>query len=132
MGDIIKRDPFRSLFTLPRWMEDIDDSSMQRGLKLREDEKNIYIEAVVAGVPSENVDVEIEDGVVTIKAENKEEEKDKNEYKSSSYRYYYTCALSGGKWDKADAEVKHGVVTITVPKEEAVRPRKLTVKTTGK
>jgi HSP20 family protein len=129
MGDIIKKDPFRSIFTFPRWTDEFDDLSNQRGLKLHEDDKNIYIEAVVAGVPSENVDVEIEDGVVTIKAENKEEEKSKNEYKSSSYRYYYTCALSGGKWDKANAEVKHGVVTITVPKEEAVRPRKVKVKT---
>lgn len=132
MGDIVKRDPFRSIFSIPRWMEDLDEASMQRGLKLREDEKNIYVEAVVAGVPSENVDVEIEDGVVTIKAENKEEEKEKNEFRSSSYRYYYTCALSGGKWDKANAEVKHGVVTVTVPKEEAVRPRKLKVNTTEK
>jgi HSP20 family protein len=132
MGDIVKRDPFKSIFAWPRWMEEYDDMSVQKGLKLREDDKNIYIEAVVAGVPSEQVDVEIEDGVVTIKAENKEEEKNKNEYKSSSYRYYYTCALSGGKWDKADAQVKHGVVTITVPKEEAKRPRKVKVTTSAK
>ena len=132
MGDIIKRDPLRGLFAWPRWIDEFEDASSQRGLKLREDDKNIYIEAVVAGVPSDQVNVEIEDGVVTIKAENKEEQKDKNEYMSSSYRYYYTCALSGGKWDKADAEVKHGVVTVTVPKEEAVRPRKVKVKTTGK
>ena len=131
MGDIVKRDPFRSLFAMPRWMEEFDEST-QRGLKLREDDKNIYVEAVVAGVPSENVDVEIEDGVVTIKAEAKEEQKKKDEYRSSSYRYYYTCALSGGKWDKANAEVKHGVVTVTVPKEEAARPRKVKVKTTSK
>lgn len=131
MGDIVKRDPFRSLFAMPRWMEEFDEST-QRGLKLREDDKNIYVEAVVAGVPSENVDVEIEDGVVTIKAEAKEEQKKKDEYRSSSYRYYYTCALSGGKWDKANAEVKHGVVTVTVPKEEAARPRKVKVKMSAK
>ncbi len=128
MGDIIKRDPFRSLFAFPRFMDDLDESVMQKGLKIREDDRNIYLEAVVAGVPSDQVDVEVEDGVVTIKAETKDEEKGKDEYRSSSYRYYYTCALSGGKWDKADAEVKHGVVMVTVPKEEAVRPRKLKVK----
>jgi len=130
MGDIIKKDPFRNLFVLPRWIDDFEENSTQRGLKLHEDDKNIYIEAVVAGVPSDLVDVEIEDGVVTIKAESHEEFKGKVETKSSSYRYYYTCALSGGKWDKANAEVKHGVVTITVPKEETARPRKVKVKTT--
>ena len=132
MGDIVKRDPFRSLFAWPRWMDELDDVAAQRGLKLHEDDKNIYVEAVVAGVPSDQVNVEIEDGVVTIKAEKHEEKKGKDEYKSSSYRYYYTCALSGGKWDKANAEVKHGVVTVTVPKEEAVRPRKVRVKTSAK
>lgn len=132
MGDIVKKDPFRSIFAFPRWMDEFDDMSSQKGLKLHEDDKNIYVEAVVAGVPSNQVDVEIEDGVVTIKAENKEEEKGKNEYKSSSYRYYYTCALSGGKWDKASADVKHGVVTITVPKEDIVRPKKVKVSTSEK
>jgi HSP20 family protein len=132
MGDIVKRDSFRSLFAMPRWLDEFDDMSAQKGLKLHEDDKNIYIEAVVAGVPAEQVDVEIEDGVVTVKAENKEEENKKNEYKSSSYRYYYTCALSGGKWDKANAEVKHGVVVITVPKEEAKRPRKVKVNASAK
>lgn len=132
MTDLVKRDPFRSLFAWPRWMDEFEETSMQRGLKLREDDKSVYVEAVVAGVPPENVDVDIEDGVVTIKAESKEESKEKDEFRSSSYRYYYTCALSGGKWDKAEAEVKHGVVTVTIPKEEAVRPRKVKVKTTVK
>ncbi len=132
IGDIVKRDPLRSIFALPRWLEDFDDSPSQRGLKLHEDDKNIYVEAVVAGIPSDQVDVEIEDGVLTIKAENKTEEKSKDEYKSSSYRYYYTCALSGGKWEKADAEVKNGVVTVTVPKEESTRPRKVKIKTSEK
>jgi HSP20 family protein len=128
MGDIIKRDPFRNLFAWPRWLEEFDDISSQRGLKISEDDKNIYVEAVIAGVPPELVDVWIEGGVLTIKAENKEEEKKKGEYRSSSYKYYYTCALSGGKWDKAEAAIKHGVITITVPKEEAARSRKIKVK----
>lgn len=128
MADLIKRDPLRSLFAWPRWMDEFEETSMQRGLKIREDDKNIYLEAVVAGVPSDDVEVDIEDGVITIKAEKKTEQKKKNEYKSSSYNYYYTCALSGGQWDKASAEVEHGVLELTIPKAEAARPRKVTVK----
>ena len=129
MADLIKRDPFRSLFAWPRWMDEFEETSMQRGLKIHEDEKNIYLEAVVAGVPSDNVEVNIEDGVVTIKAEKTERSKNKDEYRSSTYNYYYTCALSGGQWDKANAEVEHGVLEVTIPKAEAARPRKVTVKT---
>lgn len=134
MADLVKRDPFRSLFSLPRWMDDFDDMSFsaQRGLKVHETDKDIVVEAVVAGIPASDVDINVDDGVLTIKAERSEETKKKGSYKSSSYQYYYTCALSGGAWDKADADFEDGVVTITIPKTEAARPRKITVKARGK
>ncbi len=128
MTGIIRHDPLRSLFAFPRWLDDLD-VNLQRGLKVHETQKDIILEAVVAGVPSKDVDIDIEDGVVTIKAEAKDEQKTADEYKSSAYSYYYTTALSGGQWDKAEAKVKDGVVTVTIPKTPSSRPRKVTVKT---
>ena len=132
MSNIIKRDPFASLFAFPRWMEEFEDASYQRGLKIRETGKDIVVEAVVAGVPADHVDVNIEDGVLTIKAEVSEEKKEKGEESSTRYRYYYSAALSGGAWNKASAEVEHGVVTITIPKAEEAKPQKIAVKAKGK
>ncbi|KKQ53398.1 hypothetical protein A2865_00570 [Candidatus Woesebacteria bacterium RIFCSPHIGHO2_01_FULL_39_17] len=136
MVNLARRDPFGSLFAWPRWLDESDETfptiTTQRGLKIHEDDKNIYLEAVVAGVPAEDVEVNIEDGVVTVKAEKKVEEKKKGEYRASAYNYYYTCALSGGVWDKAKAEVDHGVLEITIPKAAAARPRKVTVKAKSK
>jgi len=134
MVDLVKRDPFRNLFTWPRWMDDVDDLSFSshRGLKVRETGKDIIVEAVVAGVPANDVEVHIDDGVLTIKAEKSEEEKKNNEYSSSSFQYYYTCALSGGQWDKADAEIENGIMTVKIPKTEAAKPRRITVKTKNK
>ncbi len=128
MTDLIRRDPLRSFFALPRLIDDFDDFSSQRGLKIRETEDSIIAEAVVAGVPAADVEVHIEDGVLTIKAESSEEKKTKDTQSSSSYQYYYTAALFGGQWDKADAEVEHGVVKVVVPKAEAIRPRKIAVR----
>jgi HSP20 family protein len=132
MVDLVRRDPFRSLFAWPRWLDEFDETfptlTSQRGLRVHEDDNNIYVEAVVAGVPAKDVEVNIEDGVVTVKAEKKTEEKKKGEYKASTYNYYYTCALSGGQWDKANAEVDDGVLEITIPKAAAARPRKISVK----
>lgn len=121
---LVRFDPFRSLlddsFTMP---------SLQKGLKIHETDKSIIVEAVVAGVPKKDVEIDIEDGVLTVKAEAKEEKETKNEYRQSSYQYYYTTALSGGQWDKAEATVEDGIVKIDIPKTEAARPRKITVKT---
>jgi HSP20 family protein len=134
MVDLVKRDPLRSLFSLPRWTDDFDDLSFssQRGLRVHETDKNIVIEAVVAGVPASDVSVHIDDGVLTIKAEKSEENKKKDSFTASSFQYYYTCAFSGGQWDKVEAEVEDGVMTVIIPKTEAARPRKITVKAKGK
>lgn len=113
---LVRFDPFRSL---------LDDGfgmpALQKGLKVHETDKSIIVDAVVAGVPKKDVEIDIEDGVLTVKAEVKEE--------TSSYQYYYTTALSGGQWDKAEATVQDGIVKIEIPKTEAARPRKITVKT---
>lgn len=133
MVDLVRHDPFRSLFAWPHWLDEWESgTSSQRGLKIRETDKNIIVEAVVAGVPANDVEVHIEDGVLTIKAEKSTEEKNKGEYKASSYQYYYTVALSGGQWNKTNADVEDGVVEVKIPKTEAAKPRKITVKAKSK
>lgn len=125
-------DPFGRWFAMPKWMDEFEESSQQRGLKIQETEKNIVAEAVVAGVPAKDIEVHIEDGVLTIKAEASEETKKKDEYRSSSFQYYYTAALSGGQWEKTKADIEDGVVKITIPKAKAARPRKIAVKAKAK
>lgn len=120
---LVRFDPIKSLLD-----EDFPSVQQQRGLKIEDAGDSIVVKAIVAGVPKKNVEVEIEDGVLTIKAEVKEEAENKNEYRSSSYQYYYTTALSGGQWDKAEATVEDGVVKVEIPKAESARPRKIAIK----
>lgn len=133
MTKLVRHDPFRQWFTWPRWMDDFESAHAERrGLKIRETDKAIVVEAVVAGIPSDDVEVHIEDGVLTVKAQKSEEKKGKDEYSASSYSYYYTAALSGGAWDKTVADVEDGVLTITIPKAAAAKKRKISVKTKAK
>lgn len=111
-------------------MDDFDEPA-HKSLKIHETDKEIIAEAIVAGVPADNVEVHIEDGVLTIKAVTKHEESKKGEFQASSRTYYYTAALSGGAWDKTAAKVKNGVVTVTIPKAEAAKPRKVKVLAEG-
>ena len=50
MVDLVRRDPFRGLFAWPRWLDEWEDTSFQRGLKIHETDKDIVVEAVVAAL----------------------------------------------------------------------------------
>ena len=133
MNSLVKRDPISRLFAWPKWMDEFEDVS-SKGLKVHETDNEIVAEGVVAGVPAKDVEVTIEDGVLTIKAERKDTKKEGDSYESSSYNYYYTLALpsSLGEWDKATAETENGVITVKIPKAKAAKPQKITVKSKEK
>jgi HSP20 family molecular chaperone IbpA len=65
---IMRYDPTKGIFAWPRWLDEFDDQFLtqtsQRGLRIHETEKSIVVDAVVAGVPSGQVEVNIEDGVL--------------------------------------------------------------------
>ena len=126
---IVRWDPFslQSLFRWPRWLEnwEWDWSEPRRGLRIQETDDNIIAEAVIAGVPADDVEVTIENGVLRIKAET--EKKEKKDQKYQAYKYFYTAALSGGDWSKAKAEVKNGIITVTIPKVSVAKPKKIKV-----
>lgn len=141
---IIKwQDPF-SLF--PRWTwrwpsvweEEEWWPEEREGLTVYETDDDIIVKANVAGVPANKVDVSIEGGTMTIKAEHEETEEEKKKKKivyrqARKARYLYTTSIPCPvEADKAEAVVQDGVVTVTVPKKEAVKPKKIKVKAKSK
>ncbi|KAL5160527.1 26 heat shock protein, mitochondrial [Glycine soja] len=73
----------------------------------------------------EDVKITIDDGVLTIKGEHKEEKDDDEHWSStSSYGYYNTSLLlpDDAKADDIKAELKDGVLTVTIPRTE--KPKK--------
>ena len=57
---------------MPRWVEEFEDFSSQRGLRIHETDSDIIAEAVVAGVAKDDIDVNIEDGVLLLKQKPKQ------------------------------------------------------------
>lgn len=102
---------------------------------IREDEEAFFVEAEVPGLTAEDVNVDIEKGVLTIRGERKFDREESDE--TSGYR---RIERSYGAFSRSfslpetvdpegiDADLKNGVLTVRLPKREAPGSRKIAVK----
>lgn len=93
----------------------------------REGEYRVTLE--VPGMEEKDIEVEIQDDVLTIKAEKKEEREEKEKNRYFSERRYGMCARSfrlpaNVDRDAISAGMKNGLLTITLPKAEPSKPSK--------
>lgn len=91
-------------------------------LELGESDKEVRITAELPGLDAKDVDITVEEGVLTLRGEKKAEVQDKDRgYTERSYgRFERRIGLPRGiERDKANATFRSGVLTITLPKSEA-------------
>lgn len=96
---------------------------------------NLVVRADLPGIRKEDVDVSVEDGMLTIRGERRDEREEKEEgfYRSErSYgQFYRAIAIPEGVNDDAcDARYADGVleVTLPLPKQQQPKSRRLTVR----
>jgi HSP20 family protein len=89
-------------------------------LELSETEKAVTISAELPGLSEQDVQVEIDNGVLSIRGEKKAERGDQSKFFSERYygSFERQIPLEGVEEDKAQAEFKNGVLTVTLPKSE--------------
>jgi HSP20 family protein len=102
---------------------------------IKEDADKFVIHADIPGVKPEEIDINMENGVLTIKGEKKSESKTEKEGYKRVERTYGSFYRRFSLPDTANAEAisassKHGVLEIVIPKREAVLPKKINVKAT--
>lgn len=108
----------------------IDEGTL--ALDVSEDDKSVLVRASLPGFKKEDIEVEIHDGVLAIKAQHTEETEVKNE------RYYRKerrtgsvsrrIALPGAVLETdTKAELKDGVLTLTLPKSQKELPKKIRI-----
>ena len=116
---------------------DVSDGSVATAewapaVDIKELDNSFVLHADIPGVKPEDISVTMEEGVLTIKGEKKTAaETEKEGYKRVERTYgsfYRRFSLP----DTADAEAisaksKDGVLEITIPKREAVKPKKINV-----
>jgi HSP20 family protein len=126
--------PFDELMNDALWARQNAERAHQPAVDVRETEAAYVIEAELPGFKPENVDVNVDNQVLTVSAERShtEEETRKGfhriERRTGKFRRSFTLPESVDAENIA-ADLRDGVLSILVPKREAVRPRKISVRT---
>jgi len=99
---------------------------------IKEENDKFVLHADIPGVKPEDIDISMEDGVLTIKGEKKTEATTEQEgYKrvertyGSFYRRFSLPDTANA--DAISAKSKLGVLEIVIPKREAVQPKKINI-----
>ncbi|KAJ7962859.1 putative Small heat-shock protein [Quillaja saponaria] len=109
-----------------RLFEDMNLTPWSVSGRVKEKDDHYKLRYDMPGISKEDVKITVDDGVLTIKGEHKEEkeEGDDDEYWSSrSYGYYNTSLMlpEDAKADEIKAELKDGVLSITIPRAEKAK-----------
>ncbi len=101
-------------------------------LDLREDKDNLVVTVELPGMKKEDIEVTVQDGVLSISGERKREQTAEEEgvYRSERYygRFHRTITLPKPvKEDEVKATYKDGVLTIVLPKTEEAKPKQIEV-----
>jgi len=109
------------------------DSEGQLTIDVYQTDNDIVIKSTIAGVKPEDLDVSINNDMVTIRGDRKNEEK----VESENY-YYQECYWGMFSRsvilpveviaDKAEATMKNGILTIRLPKADTTKSKKIQVR----
>jgi HSP20 family protein len=98
-----------------------------------EDKDAVKIVAEVPGVQPEDVKISLENNVLTVRGEKKQQAEESTERVHRYERTYGTFERSFALPSSVDperivADYAHGILTVTIPKAERARPREIPVK----
>ena len=104
-------------------------------MDMKETEDAFSVKLTMPGLEKDDIDISITDGVLTVKAETKEDDEKEGENAKWIVREHKHCAYyrsvrlpSEVQADKAEAEYKNGVLNLSLPKAEEVKPKSIPVK----
>lgn len=114
-----------------------DDSWFGEGfapaLDVYQDKDNVIVEAAVIGINPEDVEVTVENDVLTItgKTEDRQEVKREDYYRKEIRSGAFSRSVilpMRVEGDKAEAHYNKGVLKVVIPKAEEVKPKRIAVK----
>ena len=140
---LTKYEPWNLLGQMRREMDRAMDARTSEGssmatsdwvpaVDIKEEEDSFVIIADIPGVDPKDIEVHMENGMLTIKGEKESEKKEEREGYKRVERSYGSFYRRFGLPDTADAgkitaKSNHGVLEVRIGKQEQVKPRKISV-----
>ena len=125
-------DPWRDFFDMDFWGSPMQQSrNTLPAVNISQDDKNFMVEVVSPGFKREDFKIRVDDDILTISAESKQESQQEGSNKEYSRREYSYSSFSrsfrlpeNAKDDAISARYSDGVLHIAIPK--ASQPQKAT------
>lgn len=143
--NIIKYDPFREMRSLQDEVNRLfassfnrNDNELMRGawspsVDIFENKDQIVLEAELPGMKADDVNISIENNILTIHGERKFEKKDEGdnfhrvERSYGSFTRSFTLPPTVSS-ENANAEFENGILRLTLAKREEAKPRRIEIK----
>ena len=145
MANVTRWDPFQDMLSLREAMSQLLEESVVPtpgstranqsfvpALDLSETPEAFIVEAAVPGIQSDDLNITIENNVLLISGEMREEEerKERNYHRVERRfgSFQRSVALPNTvKADQISAKLENGILHLEIPKAEEVKPRRITV-----
>ncbi len=116
----------------PQWLGNRSD--IWPKIDIADEEKAVRVVADLPGIEQKDIDLSIDDGVLTLKGEKSGEVENKDAQFSERFYGRFERRIPVGyelDEDKIDAKFENGVLTVTLPKSENAqsRPKHITIRT---
>ena len=138
---LIKWDPFRDFNALNErfgnflgkgWEAPMSTTAWNPNVDIFENDNEVVIKAELPGVNAKDIEIKLENNVLTIKGERRFEKEAKEEnyhrierdYGSFSRAFSLPVAVNG---EKVTAEYKDGVLKVLLPKKEEIKPKPIKI-----
>ena len=125
-------DWFRAFWRVPWISEEIQSADWGPAVELTEENGGYRLTAELPGIRSEDIEITLEDNVLTLKGKKQEEMEQKDKHYHISERRYGEFQRSfllprSVATDEIRAELKDGVLTVFLPKVQEAVGRKIEI-----
>ena len=139
---IMRWDPFRGLTTLQNQMNDLFADAQNHAeatygtwlppVEIFETDEALYLRAELPGVSEKDIDLQVENGVLTLRGEKKREKELGNENVHRAERFYGTFVRTFAlpttvDTEKIRASYKDGVLEVILPKADVAKAKRITI-----